>query len=151
MIDRRLIQNLDWTLIALLLINSFIGLAFIYSASFGLAGGFFLKQLIFIFVGLSALFICLMVDYRYYTVYSPVLYGLFLVILAGVLFFGKWIAGTKSWTEIQNMHIDDLEFFAKTINRLERNLKEKPIENEEGLRKAVKEAEKAVSGEEKKK
>jgi cell division protein FtsW (lipid II flippase) len=42
MIDRRLIENIDWFLIGLLVLNSLIGVVFIYSASHYLPGHHYL-------------------------------------------------------------------------------------------------------------
>lgn len=97
MIDRSLLKHIDWILISLLLLNSFIGLAFIYSSSHYLPGKYYLRQMIWITVSLLALFLLLSVDYKTLLSFSPYLYILAMVALLGVLFFGKFVAGAKSW------------------------------------------------------
>jgi len=97
MIDRRLLSNMDWILIALLLWNSALGVVFIYSSSHYLPGNHYLKQIIWIVLSLVLLFLFLMVDYKNFLTYSLHFYIIFLVLLAGMLFFGKQIAGAKSW------------------------------------------------------
>ncbi len=97
MIDRSLIRHIDWILISLLLLNSIIGLAFIYSSSHYLPGNYFLKQLAWIAVSMIALFLFLSVDYKVLVSFSFYFYILALIALLGVLFFGRFVAGAKSW------------------------------------------------------
>ena len=97
MIDRSLLKHIDWILISLLLLNSIIGLAFIYSSSHYLPGKYYLRQMIWIVVSLIALFLFLSVDYKALVSFAPYLYVLAIVTLVGVLLFGKFVAGAKSW------------------------------------------------------
>jgi len=97
MIDRRLLSNIDWILIALLVWNSALGVVFIYSSSHYLPGNFYLKQIVWIVISLAALFLFLMADYKNFLTYSFHFYVIFVFLLAGMLLFGKLIAGTKSW------------------------------------------------------
>ena len=55
MIDRIHVKNIDWALIALLLVNSIIGVVFIYSSSHYLPTDYHLKQVFWIAVGLGIL------------------------------------------------------------------------------------------------
>jgi cell division protein FtsW (lipid II flippase) len=70
MIDRNQLRNIDWILIGLLIINSVIGLAFIHSSSHYLPGNHALKQLVWLFVALFALFLFLSMNYRILMTYS---------------------------------------------------------------------------------
>jgi rod shape determining protein RodA len=100
MIDRSLLKHIDWILISLLLLNSIIGLAFIYSSSHYLPGKYYLRQMIWIVVSLIALFLFLSVDYKALVSFAPYLYVLAIVTLVGVLLFGKFVAGAKSWLRL---------------------------------------------------
>jgi rod shape determining protein RodA len=97
MIDRRHIQNIDWLLLALLLLNSLIGVLVIYSASQHLPGNYYLRQLFFIGVSLIALLVLLLVDYQVLVDYAYYIYGFVMVVLAGMVVFnhlmkkGSWI------------------------------------------------------------
>jgi rod shape determining protein RodA len=97
MIDRSLLKHIDWILISLLLLNSIIGLAFIYSSSHYLPGKYYLRQMIWIVVSFLALSLFLSVDYKALVSFAPYLYVLAIVALVGVLLFGKFVAGAKSW------------------------------------------------------
>jgi rod shape determining protein RodA len=100
MIDRSLLKHIDWILLSLLLLNSIIGLAFIYSSSHYLPGKYYLRQMIWIVVSLIALFLFLSVDYKALVSFAPYLYVLAIVTLVGVLLFGKFVAGAKSWLRL---------------------------------------------------
>ncbi|NIO49156.1 MAG: rod shape-determining protein RodA [Candidatus Aminicenantes bacterium] len=97
MIDRNLLRNTDWILIAVLLLNSILGVAFIYSSSHYLPGSYYVKQIFWIILSSIALFLFLSVDYGILVTYSFYLYIVFTGILGGLLFFGTRVAGAKSW------------------------------------------------------
>jgi len=109
MIDRSLLRHIDWILIFLLLLNSLIGVAFIYSSSHYLTGNYHMRQLFWIGVGLIALFILLSIDYHHLLALSPYIYGLCLLLLAGVLIFGSIISGAKSWFRLPFFQIQPSE------------------------------------------
>lgn len=97
MIDRRLIQNIDWALMGLLVLNSLIGVLVIYSASQHLPGHYYLRQLIFIGVSLIALLAVLVFDYQVLVDYAYYIYGFVAIVLVGMVVFnhlmkkGSWI------------------------------------------------------------
>ncbi len=97
MIDRNQLRNIDWILIGLLVLNSLIGLTFIHSSSHYLYGDYALKQLVWIVVSFSALFLFLSVNYRSLINYSFYFYVVTVSILAGILLFGTLTSGAKSW------------------------------------------------------
>lgn len=114
MIDRSLVRNIDWALLALLLLNSVLGVVVIYSSSHYLPGNLYFKQIIWIILSLLALLLFLAVDYRKILPYSFYLYVTFVAILAGLIIFGKVIAGTKSWIKLPFFQAQPSEF-AKII------------------------------------
>lgn len=97
MIDRSLLRHIDWLLIFLLLLNSLIGVAFIYSSSHYLPGNYHVRQLFWIGVSFIALFLFLSIDYHHLLALSPYFYGVCLILLVGVLVFGSIVSGAKSW------------------------------------------------------
>lgn len=109
MIDRRLFENIDWFLLGLLLLNSVIGVVFIYSSSHYLPGNFYLRQLAWMAVGLLALFLFLTVDYKILLAYSYYAYGAVILVLFGMLFLGRGIAGAKSWIRFSSFQVQPSE------------------------------------------
>ncbi len=97
MIDRRLLENIDWVLIGLTLLISLVGVLGIYSSTHYLPGQYYLKQLFWIGVSLAALFLGLAVDYKQLVTYAYYFYGLIVSILLVMLLFsrsmvkGSWI------------------------------------------------------------
>ncbi len=109
MIDRRLIQEVDWTLLALIVLQSLVGVFFIYSSSHFLPGGFHVRQLIWIGVSLLALLLVLAVDYKFFVSLSGYLYGLMVLLLVATLVFARLVAGTKSWISLGLMQLQPAE------------------------------------------
>ena len=100
MIDRRLFENIDWFLISLLLFNSALGVVFIYSSTHYLPGNYYLKQILWILLSLVVFFLVLSIDYKVLVTYSLYFYIGVLIVLVGMLFFGKVVAGSRSWIRI---------------------------------------------------
>jgi rod shape determining protein RodA len=109
MIDRGSFREIDWVLIGLLVLNSIIGVVFIFSSSHYLPGSYALKQAIFIVVGLALLFLLLAVDYKVLMTYSLYFYLGVMVVLAGLLLFAKLIAHTKSWIRLPFFQVQPSE------------------------------------------
>lgn len=110
MIDRPLFKDIDWLLITLLLLNSAIGVVIIHSASHYLPGNMYVKQILWITISLMALILLLYVDYKILVAYSLYFYFICLVILIGLLLFGRVIAGTKSWIKFPLFQAQPSEF-----------------------------------------
>lgn len=109
LIDRRLFGEIDWALLGLVLLQSLIGVFFIYSSTHFAPGSFYVRQLIWIGVSLVALFLVLAVDYKFFVALSVYLYGLVVIMLAALLVFAKLIAGTKSWITLGLMQAQPSE------------------------------------------
>ena len=109
MIDRRLIQEVDWILLGLILLHSLIGVFFIYSSSHFLAGNYYVRQLLWIGASLIALVLVLAIDYKFFVSLSIYFYGLTVALLAGTLLFARFVAGTKSWITLGLMQFQPSE------------------------------------------
>jgi len=99
MIDRRLIENIDWVLIVLLVLNCLLGVVMIYSASHYVPGNYHWRQLIFLGASLIALFIVLLVDYQVLMTFSFYLYGAVVAVLMLMLLFSRFIS-KGSWIKL---------------------------------------------------
>ncbi len=115
MIDRSQLKNIDWVLIGLLILNSAIGIAFIHSSSHYLPGNHALKQFFWLLVAFIALFVFFSVNYSHLVAYSLYFYVVAVIILAGVLLFGRLTAGTKSWIVLPFFQIQPSEIAKLTV------------------------------------
>lgn len=109
MIDQTQFRNIDWILIGLLILNTLVGVAVIYSSSQHLPGNYHLKQLLWMVVSLIAMIAFLYIDYNILVTYSLYFYAMCLAILALILVFGRLIAGTKSWIRLEFIQIQPSE------------------------------------------
>ncbi len=97
-IDRRLFFNVDWALLAAVLILTGFGVATIKSATFsGRSSGLEVKQLYAIALGIVGMVVCISIDYRRLVDRAAVLYLLTLGVLTYVLVWAPRIAGTRRW------------------------------------------------------
>jgi rod shape determining protein RodA len=98
--------------VAVFLLNV-LGLLLIWSTALGKEDFYFLnfkKQLIFLIVGLVLLFIFAIFDYKWFRSYSLIIYFAAIVLLLGVLFFGKTIRGTRGWFSFGFLNFQPVEF-----------------------------------------
>jgi len=116
--------NLDWLTILLWLIMMAFGWMNIYSANILEAeGGIFDfsmrygKQLLWIGAAIVLAVVIVIVDAKFYSMFAYVLYGLIIMILLGVLIFGREINGARSWFVIGGLQLQPSEF-AKPLTAL---------------------------------
>ncbi len=103
MFDRRLLKNFGWFLFLLTLAFSAISLLNLYSASYETGLTSFKKQFFWIGVGLVALIFISFINYRLIRQYTFYIYSFTILLLVFVLFFGKEVAGSKSWIDIASL------------------------------------------------
>ncbi len=121
MFERRLIFHVDWLLLAAILLLTGIGVAMIYSTTYvqipepGRPGSQFYTQIYAIGLGLIALFLFLVIDYRKLAESSLILYGGLLVLLIYVLFRGSTQFNATRWIEIGPFNLQPSEFARVTI------------------------------------
>jgi len=109
-IDRRLLFNIDWGMMAATLILLGIGVATILSATYsGRNSGLEVKQAYWIVLGLVALLVCVSVDYRRLVDHAPLLYLVSVAVLGYVLFLGPRLAGTRRWLVLGPVQIQPSE------------------------------------------
>lgn len=114
MFDRRLVQNFDWLLLALILVISAIGLVNLYSAGFNRtpegSTPIYVKQLYWFLVGLGVMFLTLFYDYRHLERLAYPLYLAGMVLLLLVMVAGKTVSGSKRWLVLGPVSFQPSEF-----------------------------------------
>jgi rod shape determining protein RodA len=97
-VDRRLFFNVDWWLLAAVVLLTAIGVATIFSATFsGRNSGLEIKQLYAVALGIVAMLVCISIDYRRLVDRAALFYLLTLGVLTYLLVLAPRIAGTKRW------------------------------------------------------
>lgn len=112
-IDRRLILNFDWTLLAMIFLLIIIGLINIYSASFSIRDlqqtPPYLRQIKWIMLGLATMALAFLVDYRFIGRHAYVIYGLCVLLLIVVLFAGHSSRGSQRWLIVGGFNLQPSE------------------------------------------
>jgi rod shape determining protein RodA len=103
MVDRRLMMNLDWTLLVSTLLIALIGVINIYASTYpytGAATPLFLKQSYWLIIGIGLATIILFLDYRTLTRYAYPFYVFCLILLILVMFLGRSTSGSQRWLQL---------------------------------------------------
>ena len=101
MFDRRLVQCFDWGLLIITILICSIGLIALYSAV--MAGTpntqkiLFIKQLLWYCAGLVVMVISFLFNYKALDQWALVIYIICICLLVCVLFFGKYVGGSRRW------------------------------------------------------
>ena len=132
-------KNIDTPTVILYLVLVIIGWLCIYSAVydenhrsiFDIERNYG-KQLIWILTAFFIGFMIIMIESKFYSVFSYGIYGVTLLLLVAVLFFGKYVNGSRSWFEIGSFRLQPAEFakfatalvIAKYISTTNKKLKD---------------------------
>ncbi len=102
MLERRLLSNVPWGMVALILVIALFGLSAVYSATYTAAGpsSLFKKQAVWIALGVIVMLAALAPDYHTVGRYAYVLYALSIVALILVAVMGRTGMGAQRWLPI---------------------------------------------------
>lgn len=134
-------SNLDWISVIIYIILVIMGWLNIYSSSLSTSAEdaslfdfsqIYGKQMLFIIFTIPLIFIILSVEGKFYEKYSSIIFGVALVLLAGLFIFGKTIAGQRCWYSFGGFTLQPSEFakaatalaLAKYLSDVQINLKE---------------------------
>ncbi len=134
-------SNLDWISVIIYIILVIMGWLNIYSSSLSTTAEdaslfdfsqIYGKQMMFIIFTIPLIFIVLSVEGKFYEKYSSIIFGVALVLLAGLFIFGKTIAGQRCWYSFGGFTLQPSEFakaatalaLAKYLSDVQINLKE---------------------------
>ena len=106
---KRDLKNMEWGTLITAIILCVIGIVALFSATQETEYEEFTKQIIWFVVSLIAMVIVMFIDYNLLLKASPVLYGIFIVLLIGVLFTSP-INGATSWFNIGAFSFQPGEF-----------------------------------------
>jgi len=111
------LANIDWLTVFLYLLLVFFGWLSIFSAAsdedvvrvFDLSQRYG-KQILWIGLSLVLAIVILIIDAKFFSAFSFIIYFSILLLLVAVLIFGKTVAGSKSWIEIGSISLQPAEF-----------------------------------------
>ena len=137
--NKNFFANIDWTLVIIYLLMLLFGWLNIYAANYD-EGNFKLltmsaepgKQLFWIATSGIWISIILIIDGKFYTTFSYFIYAVMMMLLIGVVLFGKEIGGAKSWYALGSFSMQPSEFakvgtllaLSKYLSQLSINLQE---------------------------
>ena len=114
--------NIDWLTVLLWAVLVFFGWLSIFSASsdenvnsifdFSQRYG---KQIVWIGMAILLAIIIVIIEAKFFSTFSFVLYIITLALLIGVLLFGKTVAGSRSWFQLGSFAIQPAEFAKFTV------------------------------------
>jgi rod shape determining protein RodA len=115
-IDRRLIKNFDWITFFIIIILTTLGIITIFSATrpplgIGEHKPFYLKQIIWLFISIIALFLIIIFDYSWFYKTSYPLYIIGIIALLIATFVGKTTMGAQRWIDVGLFSFQPSEFF----------------------------------------
>ncbi|MEW5909482.1 MAG: rod shape-determining protein RodA [Thermodesulfobacteriota bacterium] len=113
MFDRRLINYFNWKLLGITLLVGGFGLMVLYSS---LKAGepspnqiLFTKQIMWFSGGLVLMVAAFLFNYKHLDRWAYVVYALLILLLIGVLLFGKHVAGARRWLAVGPVSIQPSE------------------------------------------
>lgn len=137
--NKNFFANIDWTLVIIYLLMLLFGWLNIYAANYD-EGDYKLltmsaepgKQLFWMATSGIWISIILIIDGKFYTTFSYLIYAVMMLLLIGVVLFGKEIGGAKSWYALGSFSMQPSEFakvgtllaLSKYLSQLSINLQE---------------------------
>jgi len=97
---QRWFRGTPWVLILSMLMLSGIGILFIYSAAYYQASQYAMKQLFWVFLGVTIFLGMTKFSYRRFMDASYLLYWIAIALLVGVLIFGRSRLGAQRWIDL---------------------------------------------------
>jgi rod shape determining protein RodA len=113
MIDRRLFIHFDWGLLGIVLLIASIGILNLYSVTSNeetTGTPLYLKQVLWLAIGLGAMLVIAFVEYRFYTDFAYIVYTTAVVLLILVLGYGIITSGAQRWVKVGPLAFQPSEF-----------------------------------------
>lgn len=100
---KRILKNIEWGILVCTILLIAIGLVALFSATQNSDYDEFKKQLMWLGISIPVVIIVIAIDYEWIAKLSPILYGISLILLIGVL-FTEPINGATSWYSIRTIY-----------------------------------------------
>ena len=128
---RKILKNIEWGILVCTILLIAIGLVALTSATQNLDYDELKRQIMWVCISIPVMIVILFIDYEFIAKISPILYGIIILLLIGVL-FTEPINGATSWFDIGPVSLQPAEFakiicilmLAFVITRIQRNGKE---------------------------
>ncbi len=106
-----IISNIDWALIGCAFVLSLVGLIAVYSTTLhtGEPATFVFRQMLALAIGLIFCILIIMVNYQLLLGLSYYIYGIGILLLVSLLFFGTQIRGTRAWFNLGFFYFQPVE------------------------------------------
>ncbi len=111
-VDRRLLQNVDWSLLATALFIIALSILSMWNLAPGRGGtALAWRQLSSVGIGLVALLVVVSVDYRILVRLAPAFYVMGVALLVAVLVLGRTVSGARRWIPVGPITLQPSELF----------------------------------------
>jgi rod shape determining protein RodA len=111
-VDRRLVRNVDWALLAAALFVIALGLLSMWSLAPGRTGASLVsRQLSWVAIGLMAMLAVASLDYRSLVRFAPAFYVMGLALLLSVFVLGRTVSGARRWIHVGSITFQPSELF----------------------------------------
>lgn len=106
---KRILKNIEWGILICAIILTIIGLVALTSATKNSNYDELKKQIVWLVISIPVMIVIIFIDYDIIVKISPILYGLIIILLIGVL-FTEAINGATSWFYIGQFSFQPAEF-----------------------------------------
>lgn len=129
--NKKLLKNIEWSILVCVSILILIGCVALYSATHGSGNDELIKQLVWLGISIPVMIGIIVLDYNTIIKFAPIGYGIILISLIAVLFTSP-INGATSWFIMGPVSIQPSEFakifviltLALTISKIQENGKD---------------------------
>ncbi|MCK4738624.1 MAG: rod shape-determining protein RodA [Deltaproteobacteria bacterium] len=110
MIDKKIISQIDWPLLAVTILLSLVGIMAIYSSTLSEGTYFFHRQCYWLLIGTFLLLPLLFIDYSTIERFAYPIFFISLLSLLAVLIFGQKFGGAQRWLSLGIVSVQPSEF-----------------------------------------
>ena len=128
---RKILKNIEWGILICVILLIAIGIFALYSATNESSKEELEKQIMWLVISIPIVIIVTCINYEVIAKISPIFYGIFLILLVGVLFTNP-VNGATSWYDIGALSFQPSEFakifviltFSLVVNKIQENGKD---------------------------